>query len=75
MDKRIEIRRTNRGGNYEVNYYEGRQGKAAYHNLLSPNAAQLAVVLIDLEVTTALPIFEAVKIYLNKRDGKDWMGL
>jgi len=74
MDERIEVRKTNKG-NYEVNYYAGRRDKAAYHNLLNPNATQLALVFIDLEVTTGLPILEAAKIYISKRDKKDWLGL
>ena len=73
MDERLEIRKSNQ--NYEVNYYTGREKKATYHNLLNPNAAQLAAVLIDLEISTGLPIFQAVKEYIRRRDSKDWLGL
>ena len=74
MDRRLEVRRGKRG-NYEIDYYEGRKGKSVYHNLLNPSATHLAIVLIDLELTSGLPIFEAVKQYLQKRETKDWLGL
>lgn len=74
MERRLQVRKSNRG-NYEVDYFEGRKDKAVYHNLLNPDAAQLAVVLIDLEISTGLPIFEAVKQYLQRRDNRDWLGL
>jgi hypothetical protein len=74
MQRKIVVRKSNKG-NYEVDYFEGRKDKAVYHNLLNPDATQLAVVLMDLEISTSLPIFEAVKKYLYKRDSRDWLGL
>ena len=74
MDRRIEVRKGSRG-NYEIDYFEGRKGKSVYHNLLNPNALQLAVILLDLESVTGLPIYQAVKIYWEKREMKDWLGL
>ena len=74
MEKRLEFKPNKSKGTYDVGYYEGRNSKATYHNILSPSPNQIAAILIDLEVT-GLPIFEAVKIYLNRRDRKDWMGI
>lgn len=73
-EERLEIRRSKKEGNYEINVYHGR-GKAVYHNVLSPDAVKIAIILLDLEVTTSLPIYRAVLKYIEKRDNKDWMGL
>jgi hypothetical protein len=71
MDKRLEIKRGR--SNYEVNYYEGRD-RAAYHNIINPDANKIALILMDLELSANLPMVEAVKIYLRRRESRDWLG-
>ena len=73
MDERLEIRKVNE--NYEVNYFTSKKGKASYTNVLNPDATKIAMILIDLEITTGLPIFEGVKRYMQRREARDWLGL
>ena len=74
MEKRLLIRKHSKG-NFEVVFFEGRTGQASYQNFLDQDSTKLAIVLLDLEMTTGLPIRDAVKKYLAKRDSRDWLGL
>lgn len=78
MDEKLEIRKS-KGGRYEIDYFAGKVGgkfKSGYHNILNPSATQLAIILIDLEMTSGLPILQAAKEYLRRRENpKDWLGL
>lgn len=63
---------------YEVIAYSGnRETKRdiVYRNLIDKDPNKIAQVLLDLEIVDSFPILKAVKIYLEKRESKDWMGL
>ena len=73
-EHRLEIRRGKK--NYEVNLFYGDQPKAIYHNILTNDVEKLALILDDLETFGGLPVIQAIKIYLRKRENrKDWLGL
>lgn len=47
---------------------------SSYSNTIDRDPNKIAQVLIDLETVDDFPIFEAVKIYLQRRKNKDWLG-
>lgn len=75
MDTELELKK--HGDNIDVSTRGGSNKKrrsTIYTNILNPDANHIAQVLLDLEITTSLPIEKAVKIYLRRRENKDWLG-
>jgi len=62
---------------YEVVLYSGNKEvkrDISYRNMIDKDPNKIAQVLLDLEIIDNFPIEKAVKIYLNRRENKDWLG-
>ena len=62
---------------HEIIIYSGekeRRRDIAYRTMIDKDANKLAQVLFDLELVGNFPIEEAIKIYLRRRESKDWLG-
>lgn len=73
----LEITGNPKKNSLDMNVYAGRKRKArsVYYNVIDRDAKKLAQILIDLEFVSDIPVFEAVQIYLTRREKKDWFSL
>lgn len=56
-------------------YGDGKSSdKSMYYNIIDNDPKKIAQILLDLEIIDHLKIYEGVKIYLNRRENKDWLG-
>lgn len=66
-----------KGGRYQVTAYSGNrkeQKDQIYNNIMGKDPNAIAQVLLDLELVDSFPIEKAVKIYMERRRNKDWLG-
>lgn len=61
-------------GNYEVNVFFNEKSKSHYRNIMDKDPQKLAQVLLDLTFE-GFPIEKAIKIWKERMDKKDWLGL
>ena len=62
---------------YEMVVYDNKKERRqdiVYRNILDKDPNKIAQVLLDLEAVSNFPIAQAVKIYLQRRENKDWLG-
>jgi len=59
---------------YEINVFDSKKSKSSYRNIIDRDPTKLAQILIDLYMI-GFPIDKALKIYNEKMNRKDWLGL
>lgn len=73
MEKKLEVRKHK--SKYEVSITLGRRNKTTYHIILDNDPAKIAQMMMDLEFIGGYKIPEAINIYLDRMQRKDWLGL
>lgn len=73
-DTKLEVKKVGDKEKYEVRTFTGnRKGSNSYFNVIDKNPVKLAQLLIDIELIDDFPVEKAVKIYLQRKRGGDWL--
>lgn len=59
---------------YDIDILSERNQGSSYHNIIDRDPKKIAIVLMDL-YREGFPIEEAVRIFLNKVEQRDWLSL
>lgn len=69
----MNIKRNKR--NYEVNVFHSKESRtSSYTNIVDTDPNKLAQILIDLMIQ-GFPIEKAIKLFREKVEKKDWIGI